>query len=663
MYRSGRGIVLAFAVAAGAVATVWGLVILLGANVQMETAVVLGAPMIMLVGATAIGIETTVLPDRVHALQSQAILDIAGDAMEHLHVGLTPKSAASICRLILENTHASAVSITDTEHVLGYCGVAAEHHVAGEPIQTAATHRALEANERCLVRGADRIECPDPTCPLTAAIVVPLQVDGEARGCLEFYFVRQRDLSRTAVALADGLARLLSMQLELDESRGELTYLAGHDPLTGLKNRRRFEEDLRRELREQARLGGSGALLWFDLDHFKDINDCLGHAAGDELLVAFAGLLKANTRGYQTLARLGGDEFGMLIPHADEAAAAKAASRLVDLLQANSFRVDGHEVRISASIGVVRYPDHGKTDDELMARADLAMYEAKATGGNQVVAYEHDDAWRSKMAEHIDLAERILEALREDRFVLYAQPQQRMSDGGVGSYELLLRMVTDEGHVVLPADIIPTAERLGLIRDIDRWVMTRAIRLLREAADLGHDVVFSVNLSGCAFTDPELLELVKRELSEHGVDPWRLIVEVTETTAIADITRARAFVVALKELGCRFSLDDFGSGTSSYYYLKHLPVDFLKLDGSLVTGLDRESPDTHFVRAIVEMCTGLSIDTVAEYVENEDLLKTVGASGLDYAQGYEVGMPMPVEIYLRGCTQHLPLAERAATAC
>jgi diguanylate cyclase (GGDEF)-like protein len=644
----GRTILILATVAVGLWAAAYGLSILMGANIPLGTMVVLGALGAVVTGAVGLSFETLVFPDRVRALQSQSILGIAGDSMAHLNDGLTPQAASEICKLVLGHTNASAVAITDMDTVLGFEGAGSDHHEVGGPIVTEATREALATNRRKIIRNRADIACPEATCPLRAAVIVPLQSGDLVRGTLKFYYSAPRRLNRTAIALADGLGRLLSMQLELDRSRSELAYLAGHDPLTGLKNRRHFEGELRRELSEERRMGGSGALLWFDLDHFKDINDCLGHAAGDKLLVAFADLLRASSRSYCTLARLGGDEFGMLLPHANEAEAEGAAARLVDLLSANTFAVDGHEVRISASIGVVRYPEHGWDGDQLMARADLAMYEAKATGGNRVVAYQHDETWRSRMTDHIDLAERIVAALREDRFVLYAQPLRCLADGLVGGYELLLRMVGEDGEIIMPSEIIPTAERLGVIRDIDRWVARRSIALLAEARDNGVDTTFSINLSGCAFSDPDLLDIISGELARTCVDPWRLVIEITETTAIADIERARRFVAALRDLGCKFSLDDFGSGASSFYYLKHLAVDYLKLDGSLVKGLDALSPDAHFVRAIVEMCKGLSISTVAEYVESEDLLAAVGAHGVDYAQGYEVGLPQPIGWYMSG---------------
>ena len=600
---------------------------------------------LVLVVGLGLTLDTMVLPDHLRALQSQMILDTASASMDRLRDGLNPGAAEDVCRLILEHSAADTVVLCDTTQVVGIAGVGIDHHPAGSPIRMTATRDAIRNDAREVLRSRGEIGCSNPQCPSNAGVIVPLRVGGRAVGTLEFYFTSPRKLDRTSVALADGLAQVLSIQLELDRSHSQLSYLAAHDPLTGLANRRQFEAELERELSEVERLGGSGALLWFDLDNFKNVNDSLGHAAGDDLLVAFSRMIKANSRDYCTVARVGGDEFGMLVPHADEEQAQAIASRLLEMLSEASFAAAGHVVSVSASIGIARFPDHGTTCDELMACADLAMYEAKTTGGDRFFAYTKDDLWRSRMTEQIETAEEIRRALRADRFELYAQPLRRLADNAVPVYELLLRMIAENGEIILPAEFIPTAERLGAIRDIDRWVARRGIRMLGEERAAGRDTVFAINVSGAAFSDPELLDIIREELRNCRVSPSRLVIEITETTAIADMARAQKFIGALKEIGCRFSLDDFGSGASSFYYLKHLPIDFLKIDGALVKGLSEDSPDMHFVRAIIEMCRGLDIRTVAEWVENPGLLDTIEGLGADFAQGYEVGRPLPLGEY------------------
>jgi diguanylate cyclase (GGDEF)-like protein len=433
---------------------------------------------------------------------------------------------------------------------------------------------------------------------------------------------------------------------QIESSQSDLTYLAEHDPLTSLYNRRRFEIELQKLLDD--RRGGGGALLWFDLDHFKEINDSLGHAAGDELLLTLSQLLLAETREYCLLARLGGDEFGILMPRASQGEAEATAQRMLDVVNSHSFTVANHEVRIGASVGIVTFRDGEDTADDLLAGADLAMYHAKSSGRNRWVVYTSKDEWRTEMTERIGLSAAIVGALREDRLELFAAPTRRLSDGSEGPFELLLRMRAADGSLVMPDQVVPTAERLGLIRDIDRWVVKKAISLLAEERDAGRDTRLNVNVSGSAFSDAELLEIAVSEFERTGVEPSRLTIEITETSAISDIQRAQAFMKRLRNLGCRFALDDFGAGVSSFYYLKHLAVDDLKIDGALVLMLRQDSSDAHFVRAIVEMCHGLGVNTVAEYVEDADLLRLVTELGVDYAQGEIVGAAMPVEHYLHG---------------
>ena len=386
--------------------------------------------------------------------------------------------------------------------------------------------------------------------------------------------------------------------------------------------------------------------MWFDLDHFKEINDSLGHAAGDELLITLGQLLLSETREYCLLARLGGDEFGMLIPRASQAEAEATAQRILDVMNSHAFTVADHEVRIGASVGIVTFDGETETADDLLAGADLAMYHAKSSGRNRAVVYTSRDEWRTEMTERIGLSAAIVTALREERFDLYAAPTLNLADNTTGSYELLLRMHAEDGSIVMPASIIPTAERIGLIRDIDRWVIGRAIAILADEHSAGRDTRLNVNVSGAAFSDPVLLKIAMAEFEQTGVDPSRLTIEITETSAISDVTRAQSFIGHLRELGCRFALDDFGAGVSSFYYLKNLAIDDLKIDGSLIRALADNSADSHFVRAIIEMCRGLGVRTVAEYVEDAEVLQLVTELGVDCAQGDAVGVPMPIDHYL-----------------
>ncbi len=420
----------------------------------------------------------------------------------------------------------------------------------------------------------------------------------------------------------------------------QLVHMASHDHLTGLYNRRFFESALERELAEVRRKGGVGAVLWLDVDDFKDVNDSLGHRAGDEVLVEIAEQLRKQVRESNVLCRLGGDEFAVLLSDVDRTEAEAAAARVLTAINSHTFYVDSHAVRVTASIGLVAYPEQGSTGEDLLANADVAMYLAKESGRSRVHVHQSDENSREDVRSRFEWSERIAAALREDRFLVYAQPVTDLRSGSVHRLELLIRMLGDGDEIIPPAEFLAAAERLGLVRDIDRWMVRQAVDVLGRNRDNGLEL--EVNLSGKAFGDPELLSRVESSLRAARVRPARLGFEITETAAIADITRAKAFTSTLQELGCRFSLDDFGSGFSSFYYLKHLPIDCLKIDGSFIRGLSHSDEDRHLVRGMVELCRGLGIEVAAEYVEDEVTLGLVKELGMDYAQGYHLGRPVPI---------------------
>ncbi len=473
---------------------------------------------------------------------------------------------------------------------------------------------------------------PDATWTLEAKIVLPerapIPVELSASPLLD---------EHARIAGTQWVARDTTERKRFEQ---QMLHVASHDHLTGLHNRRYFEMALEIELSEARRDGGHGAIVWLDIDDFKDVNDSLGHRAGDECLVEIAAQVRKEVRDSNVLARLGGDEFGILMPGATVAEAGVAATRVLNAINSRPFSIDGHAVTLSASLGVVVYPDHGSTPTELLANADMAMYWAKDRGRSQVHIHEMDALREKEMRSRTLWNDRIMAALREDSMRVYAQPILDMHTGRVTRLELLVRMLDDDGAPILPAAFLPAAERSGLINDIDRWMVQRAVAVLADTQDW--ELQLEVNLSGKAFLDPALLPTIQRALERSGVEPARLGFEITETAAIADIGRAQTFVSALKELGCRFSLDDFGSGFSSFYHLKHLPVDCLKIDGSFIRGLSHGLQDRHLVRGMVELSRGLDIEVAAEYVEDAETLEIVGSLGIDYAQGFQVGHPVPV---------------------
>jgi EAL domain-containing protein (putative c-di-GMP-specific phosphodiesterase class I) len=288
--------------------------------------------------------------------------------------------------------------------------------------------------------------------------------------------------------------------------------------------------------------------------------------------------------------------------------------------------------------------------EDVLVNADLAMYDAKEAGRDRSATYSSQERGASRMKARITWAEKIREALEEDRFTLYAQPIVELASGEVRQHELLLRMLDERGEAIPPAAFLAVAERFDLMQDIDRWVVARAIRQMAEQKAAGRELIFEVNISGSSTGDPELLTIIERELAETGVDPVNLVLEVTETTAVANIPRAQQFAARLAELGCRFALDDFGAGFGSFYYLKHLPFDLLKIDGEFVRSCTSNTTDQLLIRAAVDIARGLGKKTIAEYVGDEETVELLRELGVDYAQGFHVGRPGPLATRLeRDC--------------
>jgi len=421
----------------------------------------------------------------------------------------------------------------------------------------------------------------------------------------------------------------------------ELVHLATHDHLTGVFNRMRFEEELDSRLANTSRAARTSVLLWLDLDGFKEINDSYGHKAGDDVLVSLAAQLARRLRGGSILARLGGDEFGVLMPDVERPEVSSIAQRVLDEIRSMEFVADGERLRVTPSIGVVVLPDHATTTEEALGRADLAMYHAKEHGGNQVCVYRPDEAWPEELDRRFDWGAVIESALTEDRIVIYWQPIVDLTSGAVDRYELLVRMLAEDGTLVPPGSFLPVAEQSGLIAAIDAYVVKQAIEIL-AASPSGRQIRVDVNVSGRALSDAELPALIGRELRRTGVEPTRLGIEITETAAIVDMVRAHSFIESLKSVGVRVSLDAVGSGFSSFYYLRNLPIDDLKIDGMFVRELAESTRDQHVVRSIVELANGLGIDTIAGCVESAEALELLRSFGVRFAQGFYVGRPEPV---------------------
>lgn len=449
-------------------------------------------------------------------------------------------------------------------------------------------------------------------------------------------FKNERDLRKR---------REQELERELAERRimeARLQYVAGHDDLTGLRNRRDLAQALEAAIGCVKRGQHNGALHYIDLDQFKIINDAEGHAVGDRLLISVADTLRRRMEPAGMVARVGADQFAVLIEDISPTDALATAEELRRLLHGISLEVEDRSYHVSASIGVALIrPDVPLHGDEILTHAEQACYVAKLQGRNLVHAYDSGDQELIKLRSSSYWLPRIRDALAHDRFKLYFQPILALRGGFISRYEVLIRMLGDGDHVISPGQFIPVAERMGLIHDIDLWVVRHAIAMLNTLPPSLRHIGFNVNLSGRAFQDVQLLPLVREQLQATRVDPSRLTFELTETAAVTSFAQTREMVLGLKDLGCRFALDDFGTGFSSFNYLKQLPVDCLKIDGGFITNLANDPVDQTLVQSIIDIAQSLGKETVAEYVESEASLRLVHGYGVDYAQGNFIGEPRP----------------------
>jgi diguanylate cyclase (GGDEF)-like protein len=422
--------------------------------------------------------------------------------------------------------------------------------------------------------------------------------------------------------------------------QAQLQYLADHDPVTGLYNRRRFEQELARRLSYDDRHGKGGAVLALDLDNFKYVNDTLGHKAGDEVISRVARNIRDRLHETDTLARLGGDEFAVLVPEAGIEQGRAVARAVIDAVQSHAVTVGGQQIRVTASIGITTFGNRRSvTGEELLVEADLAMYDAKAAGRNQFALYTPMTVREAQIESRLQWVGRLRSALEDDRLTLSAQPIVSVTTGAVVHQELLVRMVED-GQVVLPGTFIPSAERFGLMPAVDSWVVANAVRLLGE---VDPSLRLEVNVSGESAAGGEVVDALAAALSKHPVDPTRLIVEMSEGAATGNIEAAKRFAQGVQHLGCQFAIDDFGAGAGSFYYLKHLPFDFIKIDGDFIHSLPASRTDQLVVQALVDIARGLGKQTVAEFVGDDDTMAVLRDLGVDLAQGYHLGRPAPAD--------------------
>ncbi len=427
----------------------------------------------------------------------------------------------------------------------------------------------------------------------------------------------------------------------IKQMHATIDYQATHDTLTGLLNRDEFVTLLEEAASQAADREQNFCFAYLDLDQFKVVNDVAGHLAGDELLRQVASEIEAHVTHFRGFARLGGDEFALLMGDDDCTEAEEVCRGLLEKLN-RPFVWDDHAFTISVSIGLVPVDGRQRDAYELFAAADDACYLAKEEGGNRLKIYETANRSFLVRRGQMQWISRLNGALAEQRFVLYWQPIVPLAKHGEGKREVLIRLQNEDGSLTSPGDFIPAAERYNLMSAIDRWVVTKVIQHIRESDGLDTNR-YCINLSGASILDENLLDMLLELLSEPGVDPAQFCFEITETTAIANYSHAVSFVQRLKATGATFALDDFGNGFSSFAYLKQIPVDYLKIDGSFVKGITQDAIDLALVKSVNTIGHILGMRTIAEYVQDEDTRRLLEDIGVDYGQGFYLARPQPLK--------------------
>ena len=471
--------------------------------------------------------------------------------------------------------------------------------------------------------------------------------------CTVFPLRVKEQLEGSVVAFRD-----VSDRRELER---ELVWQVNHDTVTRLCNRNHFERALEAEVSRLKRSEERSALLYIDLDRFKYINDTAGHAAGDRLLLEVGNQLQTRLREADTLARLGGDEFAIILRNVNDDGVRAAADGFREVLEQLNFAYRDKHYKINGSIGVALIDSDSLSPGEVLANADIACHIAKSRGRNNTHLYRAESDERTAMQFELGWSVRLQDALKDDSFALVFQPILPLPALAAGNlpaergrvwqdytdasaaverhYEVLVRFSERGGALVTPAAFLPSAERFGLMPQLDAWILAHALAKLGQLHRAGQRVTFTINLSGQTIDADQLVPLFKRNLTEHAIDPRFVIFEITETSAIANVPAAKRLIDEMRDIGCRFALDDFGSGFSSLYHLKHLPVDFIKIDGQFVQDMVTDPIDRTIVTSINDIAHSLGKQTVAEFVESREILTMLCQSGIDFGQGHYIASP------------------------
>ena len=557
-------------------------------------------------------------------------------------------SGASSLQLFALDSLAEAVIATDRDARITYLNAAAEHLTGVDARNVIG--KSLEEIVG-LVDETDRRLLNDPVKQaLTTGAPVNLSrrtlLLSKANGS-----ERSIELSASPIRNADkevtGAVILLHDVTELRGLARQMSYQATHDALTGLVNRREFERRLEEAIESGHRGDGQHVLCYLDLDRFKVVNDTSGHLAGDSMLREVAKLLRDAVRDSDTVARLGGDEFGMLLIGCPLDKARQIADDVCRAVADYRFVWKDRIFNIGTSVGLVEVSRESGTLEELMAAADSACYVAKKQGSGRVAVYSARDEALARHTGEIQWLQRLQTALKENRFQLYHQPIVPAfgNDGGGPAMEVLVRLQDEAGHEVPPSDFVRAAERYRLMGLVDRWVVQTTLAALgRGAIPVPATRSVAINISGQTLGDTQFLEFVVECLDSTGVTPAQVCFEITESAVVANMDHARRFVGVLHGMGCKFALDDFGSGVGSFSNLKNLPMDYLKIDGSFMRNLQRDSVNQAMVTAMIKLARTLNFKVIAEQVEDAAALDAARRMGVDYVQGYAIGKPVPMSL-------------------
>ncbi|WP_024326036.1 EAL domain-containing protein [Thioalkalivibrio sp. AKL19] len=548
------------------------------------------------------------------------------------------------------------VITTDTQGRLTYLNPAAQT-LLGIDATSAQGLRVDELLELEDTRTGTNVQHPVEQClELGATTESPERILHRADGGIRVVRMLASPLQRPNRA-AQGVVVVLHDHTELWQMTQQLNHQATHDDLTGLCNRREFERRLEEALRTLQEGQTPHAVFYMDLDQFKIINDTCGHQAGDELLRELSERLLHLIRQNDTLARLGGDEFGVLLCHCPPERAEAIAHRMLEAVQALRFAWEGRRFDVGVSIGLVPVNGPAHTLPEILSQADSACYAAKEDGRNRIYVWQPTDQALRRRRGEMEWVGRIRTALDEGRLVLFGQAVHPLGpmDPDLAHLEVLMRLRDEDDRLISPGSFIPAAERYHLMPDIDRHVIDHAFAMLaRHRAARGDnarcDPTVAINLSGQSLAQESMLEFVTERLQHYAIPPHCIIFEITETAAISHHERAQSLIRTLRYMGCRFSLDDFGSGLSSFGYLKNLPVDFIKIDGSFVRDIAHNAVDSAMVTAIHRVGHVLGLRTIAECVESEATMERLREIGLDFVQGFYLSEPTPLEHHLAGET-------------